>query len=408
MKKISLRCVFYSCCWIWAAVATLLQAQTAAYTIIEADTALYADTWVLPSQFCPPPAVINFASIQPDSIQAFWNPVAGATQYALNISSNGVPVGSFMPSTPEFNFGVPPAWQGEDLTFCVLSQCPNVIEYPSTFYCDTYSNPLCPDPDSLWTNYAQAGNEEILQWTAVPQAESYTVEISVDDVPSGTFSTSNAAYTYPLPTVTGTMDTVEYCVSSDCEAGGTTSKAAGSGTCLKTIHVYGVATVEPIYGILTLPPPDLCSSPCTYIKDTTPGNNYGRVYSRTEACACTGNPNYLQCMANAARYILHNSVNCSSPPLKTDAGNMSVYKNLQISPNPFEQTVTFSFYVEEEQQQVQLQIFSPLGAVEFVNGTVFGAGAQHLVWNSADVASGVYYYRLQTGATISKGKLIKR
>jgi predicted GH43/DUF377 family glycosyl hydrolase len=76
----------------------------------------------------------------------------------------------------------------------------------------------------------------------------------------------------------------------------------------------------------------------------------------------------------------------------------------QNFPNPFNPTTTIRFTLEEE-SQVILQIFDATGSLvrQLVDGWTMSPGMKHVPWNGRDddgrmVATGVYFYRLDTGA----------
>lgn len=87
----------------------------------------------------------------------------------------------------------------------------------------------------------------------------------------------------------------------------------------------------------------------------------------------------------------------------------TVHKVL-ASPNPFNQKVTFNFFLQKE-EPVSLQIVDALGRTVYTSSVIFAAGQQQVEWlaqlNGAIPAQGIYTYRLQMGETIQNGLLIK-
>ncbi len=76
----------------------------------------------------------------------------------------------------------------------------------------------------------------------------------------------------------------------------------------------------------------------------------------------------------------------------------------QNYPNPFNPSTTISFQLKSE-VRVSLKIYDVAGRLvtTLVNDKLMNAGIHKEVWNGRDghgspVASGVYYYRLQTDA----------
>ena len=78
----------------------------------------------------------------------------------------------------------------------------------------------------------------------------------------------------------------------------------------------------------------------------------------------------------------------------------------QNYPNPFNPATTIGFTVPQ-QTNVQLRIFNQLGqeVATLVNGEV-GAGYHSVTWNAANQSSGIYFYELRNGNTVSVKKLI--
>ncbi len=78
----------------------------------------------------------------------------------------------------------------------------------------------------------------------------------------------------------------------------------------------------------------------------------------------------------------------------------------QNHPNPFNPATTISFTMPEE-SHVKLEIFNITGQkVEtLVNGTV-SAGVHSVIWDGTDVASGIYFYRIETDEFIETKKMV--
>ncbi len=88
-----------------------------------------------------------------------------------------------------------------------------------------------------------------------------------------------------------------------------------------------------------------------------------------------------------------------SPVIEVLAGDLTSYKLAQNYPNPFNPTTTISYQLPVA-SDVKLEVFDILGkkVATLVNGRQ-AAGAYTYTWNANAVASGVYFYRLQAGAT---------
>jgi len=80
-------------------------------------------------------------------------------------------------------------------------------------------------------------------------------------------------------------------------------------------------------------------------------------------------------------------------------------------PNPFNPTTSINFSIKEP-AQVKIDVYNMLGqkVKTLVNGYV-GTGNHSVVWNGVDdrnrnVASGIYFYRMQAGKYTSTKKMI--
>ncbi len=78
---------------------------------------------------------------------------------------------------------------------------------------------------------------------------------------------------------------------------------------------------------------------------------------------------------------------------------------VSVSSNPFTAEKIFTLLLPKK-QQVQLQIFDVLGRQVYSTNYTFAGGQQCLQW-LADVAQGVYTYRLKIGETLHTGTLVK-
>jgi len=82
------------------------------------------------------------------------------------------------------------------------------------------------------------------------------------------------------------------------------------------------------------------------------------------------------------------------------------YQLFQNYPNPFNPTTTFSFALPTE-SFVSLKVFDIMGReVAIIVSEELSAGTYSRQWNAANLSSGIYFYRLHTGAFIETKKLI--
>ena len=87
------------------------------------------------------------------------------------------------------------------------------------------------------------------------------------------------------------------------------------------------------------------------------------------------------------------------------AGSLDSSEELSVYPNPFNPTTTFTVTLAEP-NRVKLQVYNLLGQLvkELANGQT-EAGVHTYTFNAANLASGTYFYRLQIGEKIQKGKI---
>jgi hypothetical protein len=82
------------------------------------------------------------------------------------------------------------------------------------------------------------------------------------------------------------------------------------------------------------------------------------------------------------------------------------YALTQNYPNPFNPTTTISFSLPHA-SHIILEIYNLLGQeVQRLIDEERPPGDYSVVWNPGNLASGVYFYRLQTGTTILTKKLV--
>ena len=91
----------------------------------------------------------------------------------------------------------------------------------------------------------------------------------------------------------------------------------------------------------------------------------------------------------------------------TGLSEMSLDANsISISPNPFSNSTTISFSLSQS-QKVSLKIFDMNGRlVSTLKDKFFEAGENELVWSSAEVNAGIYFFQLQSAETLKTEKLV--
>jgi hypothetical protein len=89
-----------------------------------------------------------------------------------------------------------------------------------------------------------------------------------------------------------------------------------------------------------------------------------------------------------------------------DNRQVAQYQLLQNYPNPFNPSTTIEFELPES-GKVNLKIFNILG--EEVTSLIFGnlaAGRHSFLWDAKNVASGIYFYRLETDGFVKTRRML--
>jgi hypothetical protein len=121
------------------------------------------------------------------------------------------------------------------------------------------------------------------------------------------------------------------------------------------------------------------------------------------------NGSYVKADISAGNsYVLTNS-NISVLKVGSDAITPTAYSLEQNYPNPFNPSTTIKFAIPEV-SNVKLTIYNSLGqkVAELVNSTL-DAGSYTINWNASNVASGLYFYELNTSnfSSVKKMMLLK-
>jgi subtilisin family serine protease len=86
--------------------------------------------------------------------------------------------------------------------------------------------------------------------------------------------------------------------------------------------------------------------------------------------------------------------------------NVSGLRHVMVTPNPFINQTTISFYQEEE-GSVKLTLFDIQGKMVFSKAKRFPEGVNKMVWNGDNVPNGIYFYNLKSNIGIGSGKIVK-
>lgn len=80
--------------------------------------------------------------------------------------------------------------------------------------------------------------------------------------------------------------------------------------------------------------------------------------------------------------------------------------HVQVHPCPFTTTTTISYELQQS-DKVILKIYNHLGQLIYRAEENQPQGKQQLIWNAENYADGIFYYRLQVGAAVANGKMVK-
>jgi hypothetical protein len=97
----------------------------------------------------------------------------------------------------------------------------------------------------------------------------------------------------------------------------------------------------------------------------------------------------------------------TSTPVSVKEGDApAIFSLEQNYPNPFNPT-TRIVYTVDSRQSVQLKVYDVLGReVATLVNAVMPPGSHTVNWDASGLSSGVYLYRLQTGAAVETRKLV--
>ncbi|MCB0732894.1 MAG: T9SS type A sorting domain-containing protein, partial [Ignavibacteriae bacterium] len=91
---------------------------------------------------------------------------------------------------------------------------------------------------------------------------------------------------------------------------------------------------------------------------------------------------------------------------KNDAVISNTFELYQNYPNPFNPTTNISFSLQNS-EFVSLKVFNAIGQeVKTLVSENMSAGAHTVTFNASDLTSGVYFYRLESGNTVSIKKMM--
>jgi hypothetical protein len=118
---------------------------------------------------------------------------------------------------------------------------------------------------------------------------------------------------------------------------------------------------------------------------------------------------YVKTTINSGNSYVLNNRNVNILKVGSDAITPTAYSLEQNYPNPFNPSTTIKFAIPEV-SDVKLTIYNSLGQkiAELVNSTL-EAGSYTIDWNASNVASGLYFYELNTGdfSSVKKMMLLK-
>jgi hypothetical protein len=92
--------------------------------------------------------------------------------------------------------------------------------------------------------------------------------------------------------------------------------------------------------------------------------------------------------------------------VKTSPSVVSSYKLEQNYPNPFNPSTKITFELAKS-EKVKLAVYNLLGeqVAELVNG-MMSASSHTITFNAQNLASGIYFYKLEAGSTTFAKKMV--
>jgi hypothetical protein len=101
--------------------------------------------------------------------------------------------------------------------------------------------------------------------------------------------------------------------------------------------------------------------------------------------------------AEASLSLILTETSAPQEPAMELPGRATLHQNY---PNPFNPVTVISYQVPE-QSQVRLAVYDLTGRrIDTLVDAVQGAGEYHVTWDASQLASGVYFYRLETGGEV--------
>ena len=97
--------------------------------------------------------------------------------------------------------------------------------------------------------------------------------------------------------------------------------------------------------------------------------------------------------------------------LSNDVGTGNVLENknrmnCRIFPNPFNPETTFEYFLEQDEHTL-IQIYNVKGQlIDTIVNKIQTAGTYSVVWNASDMSSGIYLYKIKSGAKTAIGKCL--
>jgi hypothetical protein len=140
-----------------------------------------------------------------------------------------------------------------------------------------------------------------------------------------------------------------------------------------------------------------------------PGNGYWIKMQDTGKLVLSN----ITFLANATTSRIHIVPISELPPLPPgENGEMTDLPNIysldQAYPNPFNPNTTIRYQLPEN-SNVSLKVYNTLGQhVVTLNDKVESAGFKSVEWNASNVASGVYFYRLEATSVSDPGKTFRQ
>lgn len=149
------------------------------------------------------------------------------------------------------------------------------------------------------------------------------------------------------------------------------------------------------------------------LENITPSSIQGLTIEKNYALSTCEIQSICEYLANpnGSVEIQNNATGCNSREQVEEACLVSIpvninFVDLKNSPNPFTTSTTIEYYLAQP-SEVTISFFNKFGKQVDLIQQKQQQGKQQVVWNAEGLSTGIYFFRLQAGDHLSKGKIVK-